>query len=606
MKKESSFKVFCWSIRLAWELNWKAIVAWTAVCMAVAFLPTISLLWQRDILSTLSGYVTNGTGSFSDTAASIVILGIVLILISISTRLNSDFMFSVIYDYYYIGLSEKFMNLIQKIEMKTLNQKGIQDEYRYVRYRFGELASLMSNFFVCVIQVVNILSLLILSYSYSSVIFGATAVYLAAVLVINQVLTEKRTYSYVEDRDYVRRTEYFESAVMQPGVAKELRIFHNADSMVKEWEASYRPIRKRDLKINCWINIISFLCSVGYYLLMVGLLFYSMYQINQHKMSVDVFLVLYGMAQSMSGVIQAFSNTFHLMKRELYDLGRMKNFMETVPTMERRTDVEEVPRDSEVVFEASHVSFSYDDEREILHDLNFQIKRGETVALVGLNGSGKSTLMKLLVELYQPTEGSLYFCGKPYKQYPKETISKNIGMFFQDFMLFHAPLQENVGFGDLKNIHNEEAVMAAMKKGGALKLLEKMPEGLQTWLIRKVKKDGVNLSGGEQQKVAVSRAHMSDKDVMIFDEPASALDPIAEMEQFAAIKEKIQGRTAILISHRVGFARLADRILVLNNGRLAENGTHEELMEKNGIYAEFFHTQAKWYEVEEGRMAYEN
>lgn len=168
------------------------------------------------------------------------------------------------------------------------------------------------------------------------------------------------------------------------------------------------------------------------------------------------------------------------------------------------------------------------------------------------------------------------------------------------------PCRKNVGFGDMKNIQNEEAVLEAMKKGGALKLLDKMPDGLKTWLIRKVKKDGVNLSGGEQQRVAVSRAHMSDKDVMIFDEPASALDPIAEMEQFAAIKEKIQGRTAILISHRVGFARLADRILVLDNGRLAENGRHEELMEKNGIYAEFFRTQAKWYEVEEGEMAYEN
>ena len=178
-------------------------------------------------------------------------------------------------------------------------------------------------------------------------------------------------------------------------------------------------------------------------------------------------------------------------------------------------------------------------------------------------------------------------------------------MFFQDFALFHASLRENVGYGDLKNIENREKITEALRKGGGMKLLERLPEGMETWLLKKVKKGSVNLSGGEQQKVAVSRAHMSDKDVLIFDEPASALDPIAEMEQFSAIQEKIQGRTAILISHRVGFARLADRIFVMDQGKLAEVGTHEELMEKQGIYSEFFQSQAEWYDVKKEDAAYE-
>jgi ATP-binding cassette subfamily B protein len=173
-------------------------------------------------------------------------------------------------------------------------------------------------------------------------------------------------------------------------------------------------------------------------------------------------------------------------------------------------------------------------------------------------------------------------------------------MFFQDFHIFHTTLRENVGFGDLKNLGNIDRILLAMQKGGADKLPARFPKGLEQWLLRDVIKDGAILSGGEKQRVAVSRAHMSDKEILIFDEPAAALDPIAEMKQFQAIREKIVGRTAILISHRVGFARLADRIFVLDKGCLVEVGTHEELMSRNGIYAGFFHEQAQWYETKGG------
>lgn len=604
-KSDGSLRVFAWCIRLAWEMSWKALVGWTSVSVLVALLPMLSLLWQKDIISTITEYLSTGTGSFADVTGSILILGVILLLIGVSNRLSQSFLYAAVYDYYYIGLSERFMDLVQKIEIKDLNRKEIQDEYRYVRYRFSILTALIANFFTGVMQVVSILSMLFLALTYSKVIFAVTAVYLVFIMIVNQKLTGKRTYNYVENRAFVRRTEYFENIVMQPGVAKELRIFGNADRMLREWEEAYRPIYERDKKIAVWRNIISFLCSVGYYLLIVVLLVYAVYQVQDGRMKVDVFLTLYAMVQSMSGVIQKFSNAFHHIKSNLYDMGRMKSFMETAPVSGDHGEAAESDKEAPVVFEAKDLCFSYDDKTEVLHDLNFQIRRGETIALVGLNGSGKSTLVKLLVELFHPTEGKLLFMGKPYAAYKKGSINQSIGMFFQDFALFHAPLRENVGYGDLKNIDNTEKVTEALRKGGADRLAGRLPEGIETWLIKKVKKGSVNLSGGEQQKVAVSRAHMSDKDVLIFDEPASALDPIAEMEQFAAIQEKINGRTAILISHRVGFARMADRIFVLNGGRLAETGTHEELMKKNGIYAKFFRTQAEWYDTEEWEKHHE-
>jgi len=320
------------------------------------------------------------------------------------------------------------------------------------------------------------------------------------------------------------------------------------------------------------------------------------------SMSVDVFLMLYAMGQSISEVTQILSSSFQEMDRGLYFLNLQRKFVNAVPKTAEDWKEGFEPEDEDVVFSAESMCFSYDDENEVLQDLTFSIKKGETVALVGVNGSGKTTLVKLLIGLFSPTKGNLKFYGKLYEPQTRGAVIQRVGMFFQDFYIFHASLRENVGFGDLKNLSNTDRILLAMQKGGADKLPSQFRKGLDQWLLRDILKEGVILSGGEKQRVAVSRAHMSDKEILIFDEPAAALDPIAEMKQFYAIREKIEGRTAILISHRVGFARLADRILVLEKGRLAESGTHEELMAENGIYAEFFREQAQWYDTEGGEL----
>lgn len=211
----------------------------------------------------------------------------------------------------------------------------------------------MANTFTAITQIVSITSMVLLALTYSTVIFAVTSAYLIFVLLINQKLTGKRTYSYVQDREFVRRTEYFENIVMQPGVAKELRIFKNADRMLREWESAYEPIYSRDKKIVVWRNLISFFCSVGYYILIVVLLVYAVYEVKAGTIKVDVFLTLYGMAQSMSSVIQRFSNTFHHIKRNLFDMGRMKDFMETAPVSEEKEKTEEVEADCPIVSKGS-------------------------------------------------------------------------------------------------------------------------------------------------------------------------------------------------------------------------------------------------------------
>ena len=384
-----------------------------------------------------------------------------------------------------------------------------------------------------------------------------------------------------------------------------MRLYGTKKEVVSEWERAYAQIENEENKRNFGLELRSFLSGAGFYLFMTGIIVYAIFQVGSGKMGADVFLMIYALCQNIAAAISGVAKGFLSMDYGLFSLERQRRFIALAPETDSASRDSRLSEhdDFPVVFEAEDLTFGYDKSKPVLKGLNFRIRKGEVVALVGLNGSGKSTLVKLLLQLYEPTDGRLYFCGKPYSAYRQGFIGSRIGAFFQNFYLFHVKLSENVGFGDVEHAGDETRIREALKKGGAEKLAKKLPKGLDTMIGREVDEEGALLSGGEKQKVAVSRAYMSDREIMIFDEPAAALDPIAEMEQFMAIREKIRGRTAILISHRVGFARLADRIIVLDGGTIAETGSHGELMRENGIYANFFRQQAQWYDTSENQKA---
>lgn len=252
----------------------------------------------------------------------------------------------------------------------------------------------------------------------------------------------------------------------------------------------------------------------------------------------------------------------------------------------------------DTVFELDNVSYEYIEGVEVLNNINLQIKKGEVIALVGENGSGKSTLVKLLLGLYPPTAGEMRFWGKSYKELSRQDFSDRVGVSFQDYVNYPLQIRNAIGFGNIVHMDNDEIILRAMKKGGSSGLLNDKKDGLSNYLTRRFHPEGIMPSGGQWQRIAVSRAHMFDKEIMIMDEPAAALDPIAEMQQFYELRDMLDGRTAILISHRIGFARLADRIIVLSKGEIAEEGTHAELIAKNGLYADYFSKQAEWYDTE--------
>lgn len=595
-KTKENVLTIAWAIRLALRIDARLFLLWGTLSVLLAVLPAVALHFNREAVSILSHFLVSGSGHFQDVVPSLIALGTVLTAVGLSKRINGNFLYFMMYDSYYFGLEEYMMDMVGRIEMKTLMDKKYRDEHWSVMGRCGALADFMSSGCLFLSKLAGAVALLVVAAQTSWVIFGISAGYIAAILLLNFTSANKLRWDGRPYSEASRLANYYQSSTMSPGVAKELRVYGLTEETIGKWEKAYDKVEHIDRRFVRVRQLVAFISGIGFYAFMTGMMGYCIYRVADGGMSVDVFLMLYVMGQSISEVTQILSSSFQEMDRGLYFLNIQRKFVEAVPQTEEDWEEGFIPEEDTSAFRAEGICFSYNDETEVLHDLSFDIKKGETIALVGVNGSGKTTLVKLLIGLFAPTKGHLSFYGKPYDAKTRGAVIQRIGMFFQDFHIFHATLRENVGFGDIKKLGNTERIRLAMQKGGADQLPARFPKGLEQWLLRSVIKDGAMLSGGEKQRVAVSRAHMSDKEILIFDEPAAALDPIAEMKQFHAIREKIEGRTAILISHRVGFARLADRIIVLNHGRLAESGTHEELMSSNGIYAGFFREQAQWYE----------
>jgi ATP-binding cassette subfamily B protein len=301
--------------------------------------------------------------------------------------------------------------------------------------------------------------------------------------------------------------------------------------------------------------------------------------------------------QSFQGLLDGLSNTY---ENNLF-VSTLFEFLEYKPVITSPEKPLPLVLSSEgkgLEIEFRHVSFTYpgkDSETEAtLKNVSFTIQAGEAIALVGRNGAGKTTIVKLLTRLYDPDEGAILIGGRDIKEYDLKALREEIGVIFQDYVSYYLSARENIGVGRVNDIDNLELVNSAAQKSGADAIVEELADGYETMLGRWWK-DGTQLSGGQWQKVALARAFIRDARILILDEPTSSLDARAEYEVFAKFRELTEGKTAIFISHRFSTVRLADRIFVLENGSIIEDGSHEELMMVDGRYAELFNLQAEAY-----------
>ncbi len=331
----------------------------------------------------------------------------------------------------------------------------------------------------------------------------------------------------------------------------------------------------------------------------MGIMVYLAWQVFRGSSSIGDFTALVSSSQQLSSQMLAFLGTFpQIYEHSLY-IEHYREFITYKPQIDRNEGGLPVPETFDLRLE--DVSFAYTEERgKVLKRINIHIRPKEKVAFVGQNGSGKTTLVKLIARLYDPGDGKLYINEIPYSAYQLESLRGQIGVMFQDYHCFALTVAENVLLRSIRpesRAEDEQIVLAALKTCGLLKKVMALPEGIYTKLTREFSNDGIFLSGGELQKLALARIYARQCGLVILDEPSSALDAISEKELFDAMLETGRDKTAIMISHRLANVKDADRIYLFENGEVIEAGTHQELMEQNGKYAMMFHLQAKQYEA---------
>ncbi|MGH7568604.1 MAG: ABC transporter ATP-binding protein [Gemmatimonadales bacterium] len=377
--------------------------------------------------------------------------------------------------------------------------------------------------------------------------------------------------------------------------AKEVKLFSLSDFLVGRYarlsEEFYQANKRLAVRRNLVSTLLVAVGTLGYY----GAYGVIIYLTVQGRFTIGALTFLAGSFRQSRDLIQSVLLSLSQIYEQSLYLSDLFTFFEVRPRVVSRPDARTVPAPIRRGFEFQDVGFRYPgSEQWAVRGLSFTFAPEERIALVGENGAGKTTLVKLLARLYDPDEGGILLDGADLRDYDLDSLRRNIGVIFQDFVRYDFILRENIGVSQVEALHDDARVQEAARHSLADSLVRRLPQGYDQMLGTRFD-GGVELSGGEWQKVALARAYMRDAQVLILDEPTAALDARAEYEVFLRFAELTRGRMAVLISHRFSTVRMADRILVLQQGRLVDHGTHEALVARGGLYAELFSLQAAGY-----------
>jgi ATP-binding cassette subfamily B protein len=580
---------------------WRSAPGWTLTNLGLVFLqgalPLFSLYLLKRVVdaATMSAAVADKHAAFSRVALFVLLSGAVTLVAAAAGalgRLASGAQVQAVTDYMYDLLHAKSIEVDLEYnensqDYDTLHRAQPEAPYRPTRIVTGIMQVGQSG-----ISLLGIAGLLV------SFHWGVGAALVAAAIpgVLVRWNYSRSTYAWQKQRTPTERQAwYLDWLLTRDTHAKEIRLFHLGSLFMRRFRDLRRQLRHEKLEIathRSFAELAAEAVAVG---TLYAVFLFVGYQTVQGLLTLGDLVMYFQAAQRAQGFLgQMLGSLSDLYESDLF-LSSLYEFLDLKPRVLGPAHAKPVPRPIQTGLVFDHVSFQYPKSaRGVLEDFSLAIRPGEHVALVGENGAGKTTLIKLLCRLYDPTAGSIRLDGIDLREMDVEALRREISIVFQDYARYQLTARENIWLGNIDAPPDSGLIQAAALQAGADDVIARLKDGYET-VLGKWFEGGEELSVGEWQKVALARAFLRESQIIVLDEPTSAMDARAEYELFRRFHQLAAGRTAILISHRLSTVRMADRIYVIEDGKIVESGTHDELVYQGGKYSCLFETQAQYY-----------
>lgn len=597
---KTGYRLF-YIIKLVWEAKKSLLIVMALMAAFNGASPVISAYISANLLNHISDALYGGVTGLSE----------LIKLLMPAMLLQFGYMFFVSFVNNVSNMVTRISGELVKnhVKVKIMNKSKEIDVASFDMPEFYEkLENANREADFSLIQVISstfqIVSTLISTISF--IVILAAVAWFAPLLVLilslpSAVITfayRKKNFQYMRHRSKDRRQmSYYSDTLVNKDMVKELRLFDLSDMFICNYRKVFsnyfsgiRHLIVQEGALNIAITLVT--TSVN-----CILFFFIAYTVASGSGKIGDYSLYTGALTSIASCIASLVSTTSAIYEGTLFIDNMIIFMKEEAHIKPLSgEPLRVKRHVGHTIEFSHVSFRYPGtRRDVLQDVSFVVNPGDTVVLVGLNGAGKTTLLKLLTRLYDPTEGVIYLDGEDIRKYDVTGLYNMFGVIFQDFGKYAFSVRENISFGQIDKPVEENEIKAAAVASAANEFIDGLPRGYDTPLMRYFEEDGIEPSIGQWQKLAIARAFYSDSDVLILDEPTASLDAIAEQEIFSQFDQLRESKTTFFVSHRLSSATVATKILVLEGGRLVENGNHKELMEKKGLYYKLFSTQASRY-----------
>ncbi len=591
-------------LRMVWDTEPRYVVGILLLRVARSAVP-LAVLWIGKLIvdEVVRSINTANSGGTVDWSRLAMLVGIELAIALVGEGLSrlSSLLESLLGDLFANRTSVQLMQHAATLDLEQFEDAEIYDKLERARRQTVGRISLFTMLLATLQDLITLVSL-----SVALAVYVPWLLVLLVVAVLPSLLGETHfaslgyslLFSWTPER---RQLDYLRYIGASDISAKELKLFGLSDFLVGRYDRLSNEFYEANKSLSVRRSIVSTLLAaigtLGYYAAYAVIIYLTV--IGHHSragvFTIGVLTFLAGSFRQSRDLIQrVLLSLAQVFEQALY-LDDLFTFLDIQPSIRPKPGAKPVPNPIRTGFVFEGVGFRYPgSERWAVRGLDFSLAPGERIALVGENGAGKTTLVKLLARLYDPDEGRILLDGVDLKDYDLDSLRRNVGVIFQDFVRYDFMLKENIAVGNIGRIEDQPAIQEAAERSLADSVAQRLA-GRYDQMLGKRFENGVDLSGGEWQKVALARAYMRDAQLLILDEPTAALDARAEYEVFLRFSELTKGRMAVLISHRFSTVRMADRILVLKGGELVEQGTHEALVELGGLYSELFQLQAAGY-----------